>query len=538
MSRLRLALVAMITAGALGCQDYPFEIRLPKRVSARKLNEVVATVRPTDILLVVDTSGSMLEEHLLLKSNVASFVEELLDNNVDFHLGIIAPDMECNIPERSCTAPDGPDGNTNPDAAPGGVSSVSCCAINPPACVDTVATKSTTCDGGRLRKASGGAFFTRPGTSAAAKSAWVADVVATLDLWQCKSSPYEAAFEAAVKAVACAIGHADCTGPSSSDILAINDGFVRDDADLVIVFMSDEDDCSLADYETPLVTPYGRFSDPGDGGEQLANFCDQKECYAHRGVPADGWRTEWFDCDTIPRSVDPPSPTGVDIFIQKLIDYKALTNPVTPVKRVRAAAIVGSVIDTTARFGYTDKACFRTPSLPSDACGCSATFPVCSSCSSDFFCDLTAKTQAHSTPFTALKDGVQQCGGGTIDDVGGCEAMPAKRYLEFLDVLANRRITAGAQPDALVDSICRNAYDDTLSRIVHNVILSSCFTLPEEPKSADDIEVHLNGDVLDQVDDGSTLPGWSWVEGTTEVCLEGGLRRELDDRFEILFVTE
>jgi hypothetical protein len=123
MSRLRLALVAMITAGALGCQDYPFEIRLPKRVSARKLNEVVATVRPTDILLVVDTSGSMLEEHLLLKSNVASFVEELLDNNVDFHLGIIAPDMECNIPERSCTAPDGPDGNTNPDAAPGGVSS-------------------------------------------------------------------------------------------------------------------------------------------------------------------------------------------------------------------------------------------------------------------------------------------------------------------------------------------------------------------------------------------------------------------------------
>src|SRR5687767_7881149 len=99
MPRGHLAIASVALFGLLlTCQDYPFEVRVPKRVAARKINEVIATLRPTDVLLVVDNSGTMAEEREELKDNVEDFVTSLVDNRVDFHLGIVSTDLECNVP--------------------------------------------------------------------------------------------------------------------------------------------------------------------------------------------------------------------------------------------------------------------------------------------------------------------------------------------------------------------------------------------------------------------------------------------------------
>jgi hypothetical protein len=529
----------VIVAAGVACQDYPFELRIPKRVTARKVSEVVATVRPTDILLVIDSSGTMAEERAVLKQNVERFVEELVDNRVDFHLGIVVPDMECNLPSRSC--------------GPGSSASRTCCLLNPPACSDDLPTKSTTCDGGRLRKASGGtngAYFTRP--ARADIVAFKDEINATLDSFSCKSSPYEAAFETAVAAVACSVGAGtniatDCPGGAAGPVAQINAGFIRDGADLVIIFMSDEDDCSFRGESFR----YGRPLDPTSSVDQNDHLCDQSECYAYYGSDLNGDGTPpfdwsdtsgsgargWFDCEGNIRQVDPPMPSGVGGFIDSLITYKAVGTPSSTIKRVRAAAISGAVADPGAELGARDAGCFRTVAAPSDQCGCSSIFPPsCSTCSDEFFCDLTDHIGQFQTPVPSAAT-ADSCG-TPVFSYGGCESLPGRRYRQFLEALADRRVTAGAQPDALLDSICQFDYSDTLSRIVNNVILSNCFTLPEIPADPDYITVRLNGQDLPRVPDGSTSPGYSYLDGSTEICLEGGVKKTLDDRFEIIFVTE
>src|SRR5690606_29378958 len=106
-----------------------------------KINEVVATFRPVDILFLIDNSGTMDEERAEIRRNVGLFITELAESSVDFQVGIITPDIECNVPERNCE--------------PGGTS-LACCALNPPLCADSASAPggpldTTSCDAGRLR---------------------------------------------------------------------------------------------------------------------------------------------------------------------------------------------------------------------------------------------------------------------------------------------------------------------------------------------------------------------------------------------------
>ncbi|MCK5691175.1 hypothetical protein KAI87_17960, partial [Myxococcota bacterium] len=64
-----------------------------------------------------------------------------------------------------------------------------------------------------------------------------------------------------------------------------------------------------------------------------------------------------------------------------------------------------------------------------------------------------------------------------------------------------------------------------------------CFDLGVVPESQHDLVVRLNGEVIEHVERGGDEPGWSWVAGRSDICLEGGLRKALGDRFEI-FVIE
>jgi hypothetical protein len=111
--------------------------------------------------------------------------------------------------------------------------------------------------------------------------------------------------------------------------------------------------------------------------------------------------------------------------------------------------------------------------------------------------------------------------------------LPGGRYAEFLDALAVARAQAGKAADTLVDSICQPNYEDTLNQVVNSVILTRCFQLGEVPQGEDRIHVTYNGEELAMVAHGAAERGVSWTAGSQEICLEGGLRKEINDQIEI-----
>mgnify|MGYP006271025707 CR=1 FL=1 len=500
---LWLALSVGAVAAVCACQDYPFETRFPSRVQATQIDEVITTIRPTDILFVVDNSGSMVEETRELTDNMRRFVELLGESNTDFQVGIVTPDVECNIPERNCAA---------------GVSSEACCNrfAEEPKCRDRDldadgVIDASNCDGGRLRAnpETGRRVFTPPPPGEV--DAWVDEIVGVLTPIESQGSAYEASFEAARRAVLCGAGHPDCPDPAIADL---NAGFIRTEADLVLIFLSDEDDCSFVD-----TTAYEQLNQPSSAIEQGNKLCSPRECYAFYGrvanAPNDeipGWQ-QLFKCSGAERQVYPPEPVRVDTFLDAYASAKG-----GDIRRVRAAAVASSVTSEAAPLGYRAAACDFTAGVPNAECGCWSIYGDNTGFDpAEFYCALTGLLGQNNTG-------------------DGCAAMPGQRYFDLLETLASRRRAAGVAADTLADTICRAQYTQTLRDIVFNVIISSCFDMGAVPETAADIRLRRNNERVPQVAPGSNEDGWSWRPGSSQICLEGDLRKEIGDAYEIFVV--
>ncbi len=510
---------------SLGCQDYSFDFRANERIEAQRLNQLVATLTPVDILFVIDNSPTMREETDELKNNVEAFVTKLANGGVDFHLGIVTPDVECNLPGRKC------DGSA-------GSSSTSCCALKSgvPVCEDKDNNgdgtfETSDCEGGRLQgtSANGRRVFTPP--AAADRQQWVTEFVQAIDfaLHSLKGSAFESGLQAAALAVACATpDNPECTDEATGNAKAareLNAGFIRPEADLVLIFLTDEDDCSATSRSV-----YLRPDNPANAANQANHFCSPNECYAYynegsdlNGDGLDDWSDPTvsptpadrrFRCGGSARVVNPPTLAGVDALLDKIVAYKG------ELRRVRAAGII-SAVQRSANIAYEGAGCFIADGGPSAVCGCLAG-------ADPFACEVTA---ANGQADIAIPNR-----GGLPQD-NGCTTAPGNRYVAFLNDLGSRRQAQSLARDVLVDSICRTRYDATLDAIVNNVIIPRCFTLPAVPSSPDFLSVTLNGNPLKNVPVGSNSQGWSLVEGSRQICLEGGLRKQVGDRFEILQVT-
>lgn len=500
----------LVGLAVIACQDYPFEMRETRRVDAKEINELVATLTPADILFVVDNSGTMEEEITALKNNIERFVTQLSASELDFQVGIITTDVECNLPTKFC--------------GPGG-SSDACCFLDTTVCTDEDTNGDgkidrSSCEGGRLvaAPASNRRIFRRPAPEE--RDAWVSDVVSAIDAAKhnLKGSSYEGGLEAAYRAIGCAVGDPSCTDQAVKDL---NEGFIRPEADLVVIFVTDEDDCSVRD---PVA--YTRPNNPADLTEQAIHFCSPNECYAHYGAELDqdgDGLQDWADTSTLvaqrlrcsgnDRQVNPPSLADIGIYVDALATFKG------GIHRVRAAGILSAVPSSEAPLGYGAAGCYNALGGPSDQCGCL-------SGSSDFFCLVTAENDQLSSRVPA---------GQGLE--GGCQTAPGGRYVQFLEDLAATRIAASQNPDTLADSICRDNYDATMDRIVNNVIIVNCFELGVVPSSPNEVRVILNGQKLANVEPDSDEPGWSLRQGATKICLEGGLEKKINDRFEIMLIT-
>lgn len=543
--RLRILIacgISVLLSGA--CQDHVFERRDHERADVVDVKAVITTLKPTDILFVIDNSGTMTEESQLLRNNMEQFISVLVQSGTDFQVGVVTTDVDCNVPDRLCPA------TPNAQPPPGKRWAQSqCCALrtgvttgvpSSAPCTDQDVDQdgtleTSTCDGGRLRSANGvDRILRRP--DPAATAAWIAsfgDIVQQLD---CIGSPIESGLEAARRAIVCSAAAAspnDTTLPACPDpaVAQLNAGFLRPEADLVIVLVSDEDDCSFA-----TASSYGRPLNISDHTDIAAHLCSPSDCYAHYSPDTNhNGMADWIEDGTLrcvgsggqPRGVLPPALADVDSIIDDLVAAKG-----GDITRIRAAAIVGAGPDSHAANGYRAAACYTGLSAPGYDCGCLA-----SSTDDGLYCALTDTLGQLFDKVPVRFTASPLCHGEVTTSGQGCEAMPGSRYVQLLDRLSARRVAAGARADVLAGAICQPTYADTMLSMVQAIVLDRCFELAAVPTSADALRVMHNGTVLTHVEVGSAVPGWSWIPGSTSVCLEGGLHKAIGDSFDVQMNT-
>lgn len=103
---LRRTLPVCSCLALLGCEDYLFEQVCPQAIAevARTVPELEPT--PADILFVVDNSGSMREEQENLAANFRAFINALAGSGGDYRLAIITTDAtgqnQCGVSGQEC----------------------------------------------------------------------------------------------------------------------------------------------------------------------------------------------------------------------------------------------------------------------------------------------------------------------------------------------------------------------------------------------------------------------------------------------------
>jgi hypothetical protein len=471
----QLAITALLLAASVpisGCQDYPFVYRPNQRVAITQVREVIVQDSNTDILFVIDNSGSMAEEQANLVRNTAVFIEELAASDNEYRVGIVTMDAR----NQGSSGLDG--GMLRMQRATQAELDAASCGIGP----------ST----GTLP------YLERPPLGDPQEDAkrcrLVQDFVATVASLGIQGGGLEAGLLAAEIALSTDQG----TSPTR---------LLRDSADLALIFLTDEDDCSLSDYG----------EDPWHNSrcyEEIANMLPIEDYVA---------------------------------------SYAALKGE-AGVRKVRAALIAGGAQEGLEGGGFIPKGCRLTPEGASDDCGC------WSSTDQDFFCEYLngyghvcdASTGCRGTggPGDMCSSTGQTC------DMTRCDALPGTRYFDFMRALRKERLDVGFSGGTFSDSICQPEYDQTLLTIARTVVLSDCFEL--EVPAADEGQINVNfkrigidgttattvlprfgTDADADCNDCGACSSGAWrLADTRTICLECGLRKQTGDSFTLSILNE
>jgi hypothetical protein len=220
-----LLLAALAALPGCACDTVPADA-----VQDCQAGQVVPDVVQTDILFVIDDSGSMSQEQANLRDNLAAFIDALVASPVenDFRIGVTSTAVEA-FTVNGSTAQAYPAGSPAagtpyPDGALVAVRQRAGGAITPGDLVYDLAANPATLGWGGAR------ILDKGDGSAAALAALARDFKANV-LLGIDGSGKEQPFRAARLAL--------------SDRLAdANAGFLRPGARLAIIFVTDEDDCS------------------------------------------------------------------------------------------------------------------------------------------------------------------------------------------------------------------------------------------------------------------------------------------------------
>lgn len=228
---------------------------------------------------------------------------------------------------------------------------------------------------------------------------------------------------------------------------------------------------------------------------------------------ADPDADRYFTCpdgavDT-PRVVNPPLLVDVETYVDWLIAVKR--DPA--LVRVGVSGGVNTLMSSAA--GRNASACVADSGLASEDCGC------WSEDTNSIYCDVTAASGGRPVPYP------------TDVQPAGCNAMPATRYVEFLDAIESRAAEAGIFGATFSESICEGPLDSFFPYPFVSHPRSRCYELEHSVVDPEQVIVRLNGDELAYNRSGSQR-GWYLADHRT-VCLTGGAAPGPGDVVEIVY---
>jgi hypothetical protein len=464
---------AAVGLSTLGCQDYLFTQVCPNTVREVRRSDAELTVSPADILFVVDNSGSMAEEQENLARNFDAFISELTDEGGDYRVAVVTTDQGpatngCRS-NSECAGFSSQDFRDDFPFASLGTNVDQCVATGIPF--------------GCFRSPDGGTPVIEINDDTRTPEAQAAVIQAFTDnvrVGTCGSGN-----ERGLEAMESALAQTD----------DCNAGFLRPDANLVVVFVSDEPD----------------FSD----GAQAGDF---------------------------------------ERYIEALRDAKG-----GDLSRVRIASIVGAVDGLPAscrtdEAGEASTVCGNTvcddpPDVGSlDACSnqndCSGG-EVCT-----FLRGRNRCVNPDGFPLARFPDDPLVCGDCTsfaVEDC--CLSRPGFGYVAFTETVGalssgrtDGRIDCRSEPGAptfcLVDAICQEEFSETLGTIARELVRSSVIALDPPAVNVDGVVVQFvsTGPDGERVERRLTSDDYEITPDGRSLRLE--VAREVGESLEVFYVTE
>jgi hypothetical protein len=496
---------AAVAATALtifsGCLKHEFQYWPDQRVAGTGFDEVILRATDTDLLIMIDNSPSTQWYHANLQASAQKFIQALStaisSNNTSagaFRIGIVTSDV---FPDLSNL--DSGRLRFQPASASQLASASPACAIGP--------------------SSSTPPWMDSPSaTDASAQCRLVQDFISTVGSLGESGSGLEAGLLATQLAL-------DSSDPTTS---VTNSGFLRPDADLAVIYISDEDDASFADYifacPTGCAHPAPRTCTPLSGSAVCPAYIGRTQYVqqgASPGVPGNGI-----------------APHDVMAFFGSLKGAAGL-------RKVRAALIGGGVRGSSAEgTDFRPIGCrVDTSGQPSTVCECWAQNPfdpyfcpyngrfgalcapacsssACTPCTSPPDCPPPMSFCSANPPACFSSQGVGTC------TTTLCTTMPAERYHEALNDLAQQRAKLNYPPGVYEDSICQADFSTSLQQIVNTVVAPTCFPPLAQAPLPGDIQFILRqtdattGAVtsytLPCYDPNGDMPGW----GCPTTCVD------------------
>lgn len=222
--------VALAPAGLLGCQDYLFEQKFPEKVKEATIVRPAAVPTPADILFVVDNSGSMADEQENLARNFDAFIEQIAGAG-DYQIGVVTTDTTIG----------------NPDEGEQAGLLISTFSTNPPNYLISLDNQSCTNAG-----IAHGCFRGPDAATRIISSQRTPDAMQQIEAFRrnVRVGSCGSGEEQGLRAMQLALGKTEAGG--------CNEGFLRDNANLVIIIVSDEPDTDNTPIEQ-YVVDVGRY---------------------------------------------------------------------------------------------------------------------------------------------------------------------------------------------------------------------------------------------------------------------------------------
>lgn len=431
------SLAAALVVAVAGCRQYPFRFQPDSAITGQTTEVTIDRPSESDILFVIDSSGSMQTKQDNLKRNISLFIDTLASSVNKFQIAVTTTD------NTSCT-----DVPPTPNQWDG-----KCGRLLSPDGTDPIIRRSDFSDNAAL----------------ANRFRSTVDAVGTA------GSPYEEGLKAAYRAVS-----PELAGPGKP-----NAGFVRPNAQLVIVILSDETDCSFS-----LDNPESRAVFVGSSlqsGQSCYEFKDQ---------------------------LDPPS---------------AWAQRVTAVKGRRRLVSVGVISAAVAVDGVLQsrECSVGGDGQPTDQCSCFFKNPLA-------FCKYTKlkSPPPSNSSSTSCEDG--NC----------CTSLGDERYFQFADAFVEREkdSVCRAEYNETMFRLANIANRDCFA--LEPPPANDDVSNVEIKRRRGDAGTPFELVPKITAEEAATKSGWYFVsdigasgEKTNEVCLAGDFQRKLGDTFRIFVVA-